>query len=142
MDVVPFRREHLREMVIQQRHQGMEKYLTPEMYDLMEGTHSFTGVVGDEVLACAGVFEMVSGRALAWAYLSDNVGRRMLHVTRAVSRYLELSPYRRIEMDVDCDFEAAHRWAKLLGFELEAERRRFYTPDGRDCALYARIKNV
>lgn len=142
MDVVPFRREHLREMVIQQRQQGMESWLTEDIYDAMEAASSFTGTDGDEVLACAGVFEVTPGRALAWAYISDDVGRRMVYVTRAVRRYLDMSPYRRIEMDVDCEFEAAHRWAELLGFTLEAPRRRFFTPDGRDCALYARIKNV
>ena len=40
---------------------------------------------------------------------------------------------------VDVDFPEAHRWAKMLGFKMEAERMEAYAPDGRACSLYARI---
>ena len=42
-------------------------------------------------------------------------------------------------MTVDCEFEQGHRWAKMLGFTMEAERMRAYRPDGGDVALYARV---
>ena len=139
MDIVTFHRDHLKSMVVQQRQRGMEKLLTDEICDVLEGCESFSALDGDEVLACSGVIEVAPGRAQAWAYISDDVGNRMLAVTKAVKRFLSLRKYRRVEMDVDCEFEQAHRWAKMLGFTMECERRKSYTPDGRDCALYAMV---
>lgn len=141
MIVVPFKREHIANMVIQQRQEGMEGLLTDGILKTLESGQAFTALDGDEVLACSGVIEVTEGRAIAWAYLSRDVGKRMVYVTRKVRDYLDIAPYRRIEMDVDCDFKQAHRWAKMLGFEMEAERRRAFTPDGRDCALYARVRS-
>jgi RimJ/RimL family protein N-acetyltransferase len=140
MIVLPFKRDHLQQMVIQQRQQGLEHLLTDEIYALLANSPAYTAIDGDEILACAGVIEVAPGRAAAWAYISSDVGSRMKFVTKAVLRFLNIAQYRRIEMDVDCDFPQAHRWAKLLGFTLECERRKSFTPDGRDCALYARVK--
>jgi len=140
MIVVPFEREHLKRMVIQQNQQGLEYLLTDAIYATLEGSDAYTALEGDEVLACAGTIEAAPGRAIAWAYISQHVGSRMMGVTKAVKRFLDMAEYRRIEMDVDCDFAQAHRWARMLGFEMECERRRKYSPDGRDCALYARIR--
>ena len=140
MIVVPFERWHLERMVIQQRQQGLEHLLTNDVYSVLVGCHSYSALEGEEVLACAGVREVAPGRAAAWAYISQDVGRRMRGVTRAVKGFLDLSQFRRIEMDVDCEFPQAHRWARMLGFEMECERRRSFTPDGRDCALYAMVR--
>jgi len=140
MIVVVFEREHLRRMVIQQQQQGLEHLLTDDVCAALEGGQSFTALDGDEVLACAGVVEITQGRAIAWAYISQHVGRRMRGVTRAVKSFLDMAQFRRIEMDVDCEFPQAHRWAKMLGFEMECERRKSFTPDGRDCALYAMVR--
>lgn len=139
MNIVTFHRGHLKNMVIQQRQRGMEKLLTDDICDVLESAESFSAFDGDEVLACAGVIEVAPGRAQAWAYVSDNVGNRMVGVTKAVRRFLSLKKYRRVEMDVDCDFQQAHRWAIVLGFEMECPRRKSFTPDGRDCALYAMV---
>lgn len=140
MIVLPFEKEHLQRMVIQQRQQGLEHLLTKEVYEVLVHSPAYTALDGDEVLACAGVIEVAPGRACAWAYISSDVGSRMKFVTKAVRRFLDAAQFRRIEMDVDCDFPQAHRWARLLGFDLECERRKSFTPDGRDCALYARVK--
>jgi hypothetical protein len=139
MIVVPFKREHLKSLVVQQRQRHLAEMLTDEVMVAIENSMSFSAMDGDDVLICCGMMEVAPGRALAWAYLSDNVGTRLVSVSRAIRRYMRIASYRRIEMDVDCEFPQAHRWAKLLGFEMECERRRSFTPDGRDCALYARI---
>lgn len=140
MVVVPFKREHLKNMVIQQKQQGLEYLLTDEVYASLESGDAYTALDGDEVLACAGIIELAPGRAGAWAYLSQNIGNRMRGVTKAAQAFLDMADFRRIEMDVDCNFEQAHRWAKMLGFTMECERRRSFTPDGRDCALYAMVR--
>ena len=140
MIVIPFKREHIAAMTLQKHQYGLDGYLTKAIFDDLESGSAFTALDGDEVLACSGVVEIYEGRGLAWAYISETVGNRMLYVTRKVRDYLDLTTCRRVEMDVDCDFEQAHRWAKMLGFELEATCRKAFTPSGKDCALYARVK--
>ncbi len=140
MTIIPFAREHIRHMVVQQKQQGLEHLLTDAVLDSLESGEAYTAMDGDEVLVVAGVVEMAPGRAIAWAYLSAYIGNRLIAVTRLIRAFLKASRFRRIEMDVDCSFPQAHRWAKMLGFDLECERRKSYTPDGRDCALYAMVK--
>ena len=48
--------------------------------------------------------------------------------------------YKRLEVSVFVEFKAAHRWARLLGFEVEAPLARCYDPSGRDYVLYVRIR--
>ena len=78
---------------------------------------------------------------MAWAYISNAAAKeRFLSVHRAVSRFLDMCYLQRIEMTVDCEFEEGHRWARMLGFNMEAERMVAYRPDGGDCSLYARVR--
>lgn len=137
--IVKFKRAHLMSMVLQDKQ--ADSVFTPSILDALENSgEAYTALEGEEVLACAGVIVVSPGRAIAWSYLSQDVGRRMVGVIRGIKRFLDLSNIRRIEMDVDCDFPQAHRMARMLGFEMEAERRRCFSPDGRDFALYARIR--
>jgi hypothetical protein len=43
-----------------------------------------------------------------------------------------------VELTVLKHFAAGHRWAKMLGFEIEAPLMRGYNPDGTDSVGYAR----
>ena len=140
MEVIPFKQEHLKKIIVQQNQVEQMHLLTEDVCKMLELGSAYTAMDGEEVLACAGVIEITKGRAAAWSYLSQNIGSRLIYVTRAVKRFLHAAQFRRIEMDVDCDFKQAHRWANMLGFELECERRRSFTPDGRDCALYAIVR--
>lgn len=93
-----------------------------------------------KVLACAGVVPLWAGRYVAWAYMGRQSGRRMLPITTAVRGYLDALNARRVELTVLVNYEAAHRWAKLLGFTLETPCMPEYGPDGSDHAMYVRIK--
>lgn len=140
MKIVPFERDHLRRMVIQQR-QHLEQNLNDEILTAMEKQgDSFTAIDNDEIIACAGTLGLSHGRALAWSYISENIGNRLIGVTNSIKRYLDIAGHRRIEMDVDCDFAQAHRWAQMLGFTKECDRRKSLYVEGQDCALYARVK--
>ena len=139
MTVIPFKKEHLDRMILQERQKGLEYLETDELFALLEGQDSYT-VMDDDVLCCAGVVKLNEGRGVAWAYLADDLGARMVGVTRAVKRYLGIANFHRIEMHVDCDFKEAHRWVRMLGFEMECERMKAFTPDKRDCALYAMVR--
>jgi len=139
--IVPFNKIHIDAMILQEKQKGLEYLETDDHFKWLEGNDSFTALDGDEVLCCAGIVTMAEGRGVAWAYRSQNIGHRMVSVTRAARKHMiGVCKHFRIEMHVDCDFEAGHRWAKMLGFEKECDRMRAFTPDKRDCALYAMVK--
>lgn len=142
INVKTFKSEHLLAMKFQDNQHHLAAYITEESAKTIEMApgNAYTICDDDEILAIAGVMDIGEGRGYAWSYLARDVGTRMVQVTRVVRRYLKIAPFRRIEMAVDCGFAEAHRWAKMLGFTLEAERMRSYAVDGRDCALYAMVK--
>jgi hypothetical protein len=94
------------------------------------------------VIGCAGVQEVWAGRAVAWALLSDSAGPNFAAIHRAVHGFLKQCPWQRVEAFVDADFEAGQRWMRMLGFTNETPDApmRKYTPDGKDCFLYSRVK--
>jgi hypothetical protein len=141
MEVVTFTVDHLKAMTHQESNRGMNWLEVTETFKSLEGETSYSLLDGDTVLICAGMVEMHKGRGVAWAYLSDDMSlRTMAKVTKYVKEGLKSSKFNRIEMQVDCDFDKAKNWAKHLGFEMECERMKAFTPDKRDCALYAMVK--
>lgn len=140
IEIVPFKAEHLDQMKVQERQKGVLEFVSKDGLRTLEQFNSWSGMVGERCVAFAGVIPYGDGRGLAWAYLAEDVGKEFIGVTKAIKRYLDLVDYRRIEMAVDCQHEQAHRWAKMLGFVKECDRMKNYTVDGRDCALYARVK--
>jgi hypothetical protein len=140
MEIVSFKAEHLTDLAAQPAQAQMSDKITPQTAAYLEGQSSFTALVDGRPIGAAGVLPQWEHRALAWAYLSVIPPRQFLLVHRAVEAFLESCYVPRLEMTVDCEFEQGHRWARLLGFTCEAERMARYTPEGRDCALYARIR--
>lgn len=106
-----------------------------------KGRYCFTAISSKiGVAGVAGVTEYYPGRGECWAILSPGLKSEMLQVHRVVRRFIDMAPYRRLEAVVDVSFAQGHRWMKMLGFQVEAERLRYYTPDGRDVRLYSKIK--
>lgn len=138
--VVPYKPEHLLSMVFQPSQEYLRAYLTPEIAEAVASHEAFSGVAGDRVIGCAGLVKVWEGRALAWAYLSNEASRHMLGITRATRHFLDVFGPRRVEMAVDLEFAEGHRWANMLGFSLEAGRMKSYRPDGGTCSLYARVR--
>lgn len=108
---------------------------TPYAYTIMDGANG-------RVLMCAGISEYWAGRGEAWAMLASGLGHSFVPATKMVKRFLEVCPIRRIEAAVVIDHGPGHRWAQLVGFQLEAPLVRAYTPAGEDCSLYARIRRA
>jgi len=106
----------------------------------LEGGLAFTGMVEGRPVACGGVVEVWRGRYIAWFYAGSDAKQHWKHIHRAVKKFLADLDADRVEADIDCDFAGAHRWIQSLGFRMEVERRRKFFPDGRDAALYARVK--
>jgi RimJ/RimL family protein N-acetyltransferase len=91
------------------------------------------------VIAFAGIEPQWQNRATAFALLSESAGSHFPAIHKAVLRFLNWAPYRRIEATVDVGFTQGHRWIKMLGFEVEGYMRA-YRPDGADMLLYARVR--
>lgn len=98
---------------------------------------AYTGMIDGVPLISAGVSQQWDGRSFVWAVLSDKTGPHMLAITRLVKEFLDTRNEVRLEMQVKTDFAAAHRWAKMLGFQREGTMRKYC--DGEDFDLYARI---
>jgi len=139
-EVVPFKVEHLAAIKLQHMQAHLSNWVTLEQGRALEQFPSYTAMVDGQPIGAAGVLHMWVGRAMAWAFISKTSPHNFLKGHRVIKRFLDGCYTQRIEMTVDCDFPEAHRWARMLGFEMECERMRNYSPDGRDCALYARIR--
>lgn len=95
--------------------------------------------VDGQIIACAGIVHIHDERGVAWAMLSADALRHIKTLHRVIGRVVANAPWRRIEMTVEASHDAGCRWAERLGFQREGLMRA-YTPDGRDCFLYARVK--
>lgn len=140
--IVPFTIMHYRQIEAQPRQEYIQAYLdTDHVRALIRAGDAFAGVRPDgTVVGAAGCMEVWKGRAVTWALLSTEAGKDFVQATRMVRRYLDVQPYRRIEATVDTSFDQAHRWVSLLGFRKESDCMKSYDPDGRDHALYARVR--
>jgi RimJ/RimL family protein N-acetyltransferase len=97
------------------------------------------GEVDGEVIAIAGIAPQWENRAIAWALISDEAGPHFIQIHKAVKRFFNRNPIRRLEATVDVGFEQGHRWMEMLGFEIEGYMVA-YRPDGKDQILYARVR--
>lgn len=139
--VVPFRHWHLdwlRE--VDAPADGSDVSQFPDT-SVLESSCSWTGVVDGEPIGCAGIACQWEGRYVAWAYLGKRSGRHMRWITARAADYLQ-HPKGRIEMTVREDFPAGHRWAKMLGFEVETPLLRAYGPFGENHVGYVRMNGA
>lgn len=98
----------------------------------------WTAVVDGLPICCGGLVPIWPGRAYAWSVLDREAGPHMRRLTTAIRSLLDGTPWRRIEMAVDAEFEAGLRWARLLGFVPECLARS-YLPTGRDAWVFVRL---
>ena len=141
MIVERFKPSHLEELMLQPAQEYARGDMEKKGYgEVLAKGDSFTGIIDGRIVVCAGVVPMWAGRGETWALIAGDIGKlgmRELHY--AARRYLEMSQLRRIEAHCDASFKQAHRWLKLLGFQYEGPLAK-YTPDGRDCLRFARIR--
>lgn len=140
MNVLPFKAEHFNAIDVQDAQAYVRSYVSAEDLKALETPASFTCVADDHVLACFGWMPVYAHRATVWAYLSKHAGPHMTGLTRVGRRMMQGLAFRRLEMEVDCEFEQGHRWAKMLGFTMEVERLCGFRVDGGDSAIYSRIQ--
>lgn len=132
--------EHFDELVEQKATSHLRAFVTKEHVEAMvESPHSYTAKSDGQVLACGGVKEYWPGRGEAWVVLSGSAGKELVAIHKATEALLASCGIKRIEATVDRNFQQGHRWVKLLGFKLEANRMVAYFPNGNDGSLYARV---
>ncbi|MEO2140940.1 MAG: hypothetical protein ABGX63_02035 [bacterium] len=140
MKFIPFREEHVEDLLAQPAQARMSQKITPKIAKMLEGHPSFTAMDGDIPVGAAGIIVGNGHRGMAWAYLTEVPTRKFITIHKGVLQFLEGCYVPRLEMTVDCGFEEGHRWARLLGFTLEAEVMRSWNVVGEDVSLYARIR--
>lgn len=142
MRIVKFQASHLHALELQDAQRYFcEQVAEPGYGEALASTaHCFTGLDGDKVVGCAGVYEIWPGRAVAWALLSRDAGAHFRTIHRAALGFIAQAPWRRIEAVVEDGFEAGHRWARMLGMQREGLMRA-YSPGGVDFYLYSRVRD-
>lgn len=133
MILLSFKAEHARSIQLQQMQSLVRSEVKPEE---LEKTEAITGMVGDEVIFCFGRVRQWEGRWVVWAMLSNKANRHMVSITRAAKRAL-LVCSGRVELVVQHEFQEAHRWAHMLGFQWHHFEERFL-PDEGDADIYVR----
>jgi hypothetical protein len=141
MIVVPYKAEHLMALQLQRGQAYCAPFITEEYARLLEGKFALTALDDEgQPIMVAGVAPIWENRGLVWSFVGRNAGKHFVAIHKACLEVLDAAPYRRLEADTACEFKAGHRWLRMLGFVMEAERMRAYRPDGGDSALYARVK--
>lgn len=141
-DLVPFKKEHLEPLAKQQINSYLPEWVRTGHAASMEKTFAFTGFVSGEIMVCGGITHLWTGRGELWSIFSETCKTNFLPTFRGIQKFLDNVPYVRVETAIPCDFSVGHRRARLLGFELECPRARHYLPNGNDCSLYVRIKQM
>jgi hypothetical protein len=137
--VVPFRRWHYEWLVAAgDAAEGKNMRIAEGILEQLERQNSWTGVADGDPVVCGGTIAQWPGRHTAWVYLNPAAGPAMVRATREVGRKI-LDVRGRIEFTVRCDFRNGHRWAKLLGFEVETPLLKAYGPEGEDHVGYVRF---
>lgn len=139
---VPFLSVHLDDIALQAGQHDMVEFLEQDGYaEMLEAVDGSYSVFKDGVLmGCGGLASQGNGRALAWTLITAMCeGTDMIAVTKIVRDAIVNSKYRRIEAIVRGDFEAGHKWMRLLGFKLETEHGMAgWFNDGEKGYLYSR----
>jgi hypothetical protein len=141
MRVVNFTPEHLKALELQPAQQWMREIVSEPGYaeNLLQG-RALTVLEGDTPLAVFSLFTIWPGRAYLCALISASAGSSFIRFHRVALGLLQTCGVRRVEATVDGDFQAGHRWLRLLGFTLETPGGMAgYRPDGGTNYLYARV---
>ena len=140
MIVVPFQSWHFWDIKPQASQAYVQRFATNDGIEALEKHASYTCMVDDAPVCCFGYMELYPTRASIWSYMSEDAAPHFIRLTKIAHRFIKSLPHKRLEMEVDAEFEQGHRWARMLGFTLEAECLRGYRMDGGDSAIYARVR--
>lgn len=140
--LVNLKRDHLLRILASSINSDMRRYFTEEVIaSVCRIPYSVAVIYKGDVVAVGGVNHHWEGRASIWAMFSDSSKHCFLPVFRATKKWLNMLPYKRLEMDVPCGNKKMIKRANLWGFEVETERARSFNILGYDCTLLARVRD-
>ena len=142
MIIVPFLPTHLEGFEIQDAQKDIAGHINREYGEMLsQSVEAYSGMVDGQMMACAGVMEVMPHRAVAWSLIRPDIGKHMIVATKEIKKFLDRQPYQRLETPVRRDFEQGHRWAQMLGFINETpDGMRYYGADGDTYDLYSKVK--
>jgi RimJ/RimL family protein N-acetyltransferase len=135
--LIPFKAEHL--LAFQDRDLwARDRWRLA--FEKERGGPAFTVMVGDTIIACAGIVLPWPGLGLVWMALSDDIGSHRVWLTRRVRRMMHDAIrslcLHRLEATVLADNARNQRWIEALGFSRENGKARAYTTDRKDMLRY------
>lgn len=136
--LIPFSRQHLLELIPRDG-DALESY---DMVDIKERNPSYTAVIDDTILGCAGVVICWSGFGFAWAVFSKELLERYPIWTTRTTRRMLLNTIcehklHRVEMVVLEDSAVNRNWPLVFGFRRElAGVARYYTAQKKAVVRY------
>jgi len=134
--LVPFRRWHI--AWLQSNGGGCALPFDVDTLMTLEKQNTWTAAVDGDPIACGGTIQQWPGRHHAWSLMNELTGPHMGFLTKAAKQRLSFAEGR-IELTVRADFAQGHRWAKLLGFQVETPVLVGYGPQGENHVGYVRF---
>lgn len=141
VSVEPFKTEDAFTLLEDPRLAHVRAYMTEErMAHLETNNLSFSLKRDGKLLCIAGIAPLWPNVGEGWAIFAKDVKENFLEIHKIVKKFIKESDFNRVQMTVKFGFYEGHRWARLLGFELECPRMKHYLPTGEDVSMYVVIK--
>lgn len=144
MSQVIFRKCHPEHLLLIEAQSAQRSEFTqavgPALGMIAESGEAWSGWFNNRCIVAGGIFPKWRGTGIVWSLFGANAGRHMVAITRKAQSVIDNSKHRRLEITTLVGFEPAARWARVLGFKVEAPNMPCYDPDGRDMALWAQIR--
>jgi hypothetical protein len=106
---------------------------------------SFSALVDQRIIACAGIVIPWPGVGICWATFSEEIGRYPVWFSRTcrhvLNDTLRSCGLHRLESVALKDSERNRRWLTMLGFKHEWGVARLYTSDQQDVVRYERLND-
>lgn len=110
-----------------------------DMEFIEENNLAYTAVKNGVPVACCGITMRYPHRAEAWAVIGLLEKIDSLSFIRAIRRFLDIIPVKRIEATLADDVPNRKKWIRLLGFQYEA-RLKCFDIEAKDVDMYVRLK--
>lgn len=139
----PFHPCDLRRIELQRAQHNFYTNAPPDYGDrVLRGGAAHTVTHRGQLIACVGVLD-TGDRHMGhvWLFLSKHASNHMVALTRMARRYFDVTAKRLLTATCEGQFEAGHRWLRLLGFEYVCDLPG-YGLDGSDHVLYRLYRSV
>lgn len=146
LEIIPFECAHLKALM-PRKFEARELALVDDMEqrtkEYLDRGMAYTGIIGDQILGCAGIFMLWRGVAEVWSVTTPLVEKYPLAFHRAISRGLKVVERSmglwRIQVAIHGDHQVSLKWIQRLGFRLEGPMPG-YGPDGATYERFAIVR--